>query len=393
MELQGLKVGYILQPPYETFVVNEILELRRLGAEVTIFNAFRPFEQLNQAAERLSQGSFYFPPRYKGVVPSNFLKATISPAAYLRASKYCLASRLSKRFLLLSAYYSRIIQQRKITHLHAAFGTAPATVAMLTSWLSGVPYSFTCHAYDVFLPNPTLIDKVNHSYFVVCIADYLKNYLINHYPGVKAEKLRVLHLGVDLAQFQQPSQCRPKERKTILSVARFDPMKGLEYLIQACGLLTKKGVQFDCKIIGTGELEQELKTNIERQKLRDHVHLLGYKTPEEVKQHLTDADLFVLPCIVDSQGNSDGIPVALMEAMAMELPVISTPVSGIPELIAPGCGFLVPQKDAQMLADKIEILLNDVDLCAEMGVRGRQFIKEKFDLTENTKTLGKFFTA
>src|SRR5262249_35903777 len=160
---------------------------------------------------------------------------------------------------------------------------------------------------------PTLVDKVNDSRFVTCISNYLRNHLVKHYPGVRTEKLRVLHLGVDLTRFQSPTRRNDKKQKTIISVARFEYVKGLEFLIAACEILVKKGVQFQCEIIGYGELESELKAHIEEKNLGDHVQLLGYKTPEEVKQHLADADLFVLPCIVDSQGNSDGIPVAMME--------------------------------------------------------------------------------
>jgi colanic acid/amylovoran biosynthesis glycosyltransferase len=391
MNFDNLRVGYVVEPPYETFTVNEILELRRQGAQITVFNAFRPFAQPDSDAEKIRHDSRYFPERYRGVLFDNLLSASNSPGAYVKIALYIAKHGLSKRLLALAAHFDRLVRQLGIQHLHAAFGTVPATVAMFTAWLSGISYSVTYHAYDVFLPNPTLVDKINNSRFSICPSHFLKDYISSNFAGVEADKLRTLYLGIGIDRFHNTIIRGVNDPCVITSVARLHPMKGLQYLLGACEILHRRGINFECNIIGNGELEEVFKEGIKKNGLQHCMKLLGYKTPDEVKKCLEQSDIFVLPCITESDGNRDGMPFALMEAMAMELPVVSTPVAGIPELVTVDCGLLVQEKSAEDLAEALEKLVCEAKLRVAMGKRGREIIQEKFNLAKSVNTLGNFF--
>jgi colanic acid/amylovoran biosynthesis glycosyltransferase len=392
MDKNELHIGYIIEP-YASFVVNEISALRQQGARITVFNSFRTFEQQEPSAEALRLESHYFPPHYQGVVGDNLMQCVSTPLAYLQAASFIPRHKLSKRLLVLSAHYARLVRTLKIDHLHATFGTTPATIAMLTSWLSGVPYSFTCHAYDIFMPNPLLEVKLKHARFMTTISKFNKQFIAQHYNETDEKKIQVVYLGVDLKQWQvRGERNEKKQTPNIVCVARLDTFKGHIYLIRACQLLKQRGFSFKCVIIGDGCLHARIEAEINRLRLKDVVEMKGALLARDVQAYLEAADVFVLPSIVDEDHKRDGIPVALMEAMAMGLPVISTTVSGIPELIEDRkTGLLVPEKDEKALAEAIETIVKDEELRQTMCREARAHIEQAFDLQRSAAEMESLF--
>lgn len=391
----GIHVAYIMEPPYATFVVGEVMALKRLGVNVTVFNSFRPATHREPEAEALREESHYFPERYKGVVTGNLAMMAGSTGGYGKAASYSVAQGLPLRLLILSAHYARLVRKHGVGHLHAMYGTTPATIAMLTSWVSGVPYSLTCHAYDIYLPNRLLRDKIKGATFVTTVSEFNRRYIIDKYAPGEPDKIRVVYLGADADEWRPPvGRARHNQTPSIVCVAQLIPCKGQVHLIRACALLREKGIDFRCLLIGGGETarRREIELEIERLGLSAHVILTGAVSQEEVRARLHDAEVFALPCIVDDAGYHDGLPVVLMEAMAVGLPVISTRVSGIPELIEDGVsGLLVPQRDPGALADALVRLIGDAKLRAKLASGARSRIEQKFNWGRTAEEMSNLF--
>jgi colanic acid/amylovoran biosynthesis glycosyltransferase len=260
-----------------------------------------------------------------------------------------------------------------VTHVHAHFASYPALAALIINRLTGISYSFTAHAYDLYVRPSRLPEKVGASSFVIAISEFNRRLLE---PHAVRTPVHVVHCGVDV-----PAEVRryaPHEGQ-LLCVARLEEKKGHQYLIDACRILTERGVPVTCTCIGAGPLDASLRQRIADAGLSQCVTLAGARTLEEVQQALATSAVFVLPSVVTRTGNAEGIPVALMEAMAAGVPVVSTRITGIPELIEDGVsGLLVPQRDAQALADAIERLVSDRDLCERFRRAAFERVREEF---------------
>jgi len=242
-----------------------------------------------------------------------------------------------------------------IDHIHAHWATYPSTAAMLISQLTGKTFSFTSHAHDIFLENHFIKDKVNASKFSVTISNFNVS-LLNKLKGIDSSKIKVVHCAIDLNEYLIEN-CN--KEFNVLAVGRFDEIKGYKYLIDAISILRSKNISICCNIVGSGELRDELVAQTNQLDLNNNVIFHSAKPQNEIRNLMQKSDMFVLPSIKTTSGNMDGIPVVLMESMALGTPVISTYVSGIPELIKNGInGFLVEQKNAVQLADAIDLVLN-----------------------------------
>jgi glycosyltransferase involved in cell wall biosynthesis len=389
-----LRLGYIVEC-YSTFIVNEVLELRKLGATVTVLNAFRPSSSKDSVKESVRKESLYLPKYYSGVLTANLRCLLLKPLTYIRLAALLLREYESLRMLILAGYYARLVQRKRIQHLHATFGTRTATLAHIISRLSGVGYSFTTHAYDIFNPNPSLLWKTNSAQFMRTISRFNKQFIEENYSGVKGSQIYVLYLGVDIIKFAPHNiELHYQSSCSLISVGDLIQQKGHAFLIRACEKLARRSIDFKCSIIGEGPARRFLEQEIALSDLADRVHLLGEMNNDEVRRYLNESHIFVLACI-DMRGlgeHIDGIPVALMEAMAIGMPVVSTRISGIPELIEDGVsGILVPEKDESALADALAQLIDDNELRIRLGRGARRRIAERFNLETNTQLLAGLF--
>jgi len=287
--------------------------------------------------------------------------------------------RLLKHFIAAGYVYTRI-KNVGISHIHAHFLDGPASIALFLSRYLNIPYSFTMHASAIFMDPLMLGTKLCFCKKAVTISEYNRKYLLKKYGENLSDKIHIIHCGINPESFT-PLHVKKSGRPVVLAVGRLVAMKGFHYLLDACRLLKDKGVLFTCLIIGDGEEKETLLSKTAALGIEDVVTFLGAQKKERVKQFLQEASIFVLPSIITEEGTRDGIPVSLMEAMAMELPVISTRLVGIPELIEDKKeGLLVEQKNPVELALAIEILLKDANARENMGKQARMKVIREFNM-------------
>ena len=316
---------------------------------------------------------------------------------YIIKNLFCNPLRLLSTFILFKRYYSptlsygfsyvlhaaHIMEKYQPDHIHVHFAFRAAELAVFVSKLTGIPFSVTAHANDIFT-NPVNIDfKFSYAQFIVAISkfgrDYICNTLTSDNPKI-CDKVNIIHCGIDPEIVNKNTGAVSNDKISILSVGRLVEKKGMEFLIKACHTLVEKGIKdFKCVIIGDGPLLADLLTLRDELMLHDYVDLAGTKSHDEIINILTSTDIFVLPCIKTKDNDMDGIPVSLMEAMAMSVPVISTPISGISELIHGG-GHLCNTEDVDDLTDKIESLYNmSANERGHLGEKGKNIILSDFN--------------
>ena len=257
-------------------------------------------------------------------------------------------------------------------HIHAHFVAAPATAARRIAARTGLPYSVTAHAHDIFKPNRNLLANLEAAAFVVTISNYNRAHLRR--LGVTSD-IHVVRCGVDIRSF---ARRRPYSAagRLVLGIGRLVPKKGFSDLIRACGHLRDARVPYRCAIIGAGAEREHLHDLIADLGLAGQVSLEGPKSQSDVRVALEACRLFVLPATVHANGDRDGIPQVLKEAMAMEVPVVTTSTSGIPELVDRSCGIIVPPNDPRELAAAIGQLLGASPAClSALGRAGRARIR------------------
>lgn len=404
------KIAYILDcfPVFsETFILREILELKRKGFAVFVMARTNTKESrlhgtvVHSEAEKMINDIYYFPspgtemPRFRKMrFHLYFLLA--SPARYLKTLLFSYrAGQQTFWYFKDSVFHAMELKKAGVDHIHAHYALNSCKSAMLISMLTGVPYSFTIHAHDIFLPelSDLMVEKFNNAKFVVSISEYNKDFVLNKYPAINPDNIRVIHCGVNPSMYIP--QGRMNRHPTIVSVGRLEELKGFIYLIQACRVLKEeRGIDFRCDIVGSGRQRQELEELINKSGLTDQVRLLGAMVQTDVSTVLDSADLFVLSCTIEKSGMRDGIPVALMEAMAMEIPVVSTKVSGVPELVKNGAGLLVEPENVDQLALAIEkVLLLDEHERKEMGKLARAVVENEFNLEKEVRKLADLFNG
>jgi colanic acid/amylovoran biosynthesis glycosyltransferase len=389
--MPSLQVAYVVEPPYSTFALNEILALRGIGVGVTVLNSYRPFAQPQPVGEKMRAEAHYFSAHYAGL-PAALLRAMGHPRRLMRVVAAVLRHKLSPRLLLLAAEYAEVVRRGGVTHVHAMYGTTPATIAVLTAWLAGVPYSFTCHAYEIYLSNPLLGWKAAGAAFVTTISRFNERYMLERWP-IDPRRLHVVHLGVDADHWNRPTSRSPRSERVaeVVCVAALIPCKGHAWLLRAAALLRERHAM-RVTLVGDGECRKDLEREAEQLQLTDVVVFAGAQPHEVVRRLVQDADLFVLPCIVDDTGYHDGLPVALMEAMAAGVPVISTTVSGIPELVEDErSGLLVAPRDAGALARAIGRVLDNPALSRALAEAGRDRVRSEFSLERNATAMRRLF--
>jgi colanic acid/amylovoran biosynthesis glycosyltransferase len=395
MPAEQVRVGYVLKryPRYsETFVVSEILAHEAAGLRLDIF------------ALRCSEDSHFQDTIARVRAPVSYLQAPPTAEALWAALKEAAldfpwlwhalkkATDAGSRELYQAVQLAQAVYERGVQHLHAHFADEAATVAMLAACFAGVPYSFTAHAKDIFhegTNTSALQQLLKSAAAVVTVSDYNVAYLRQRCGGAAARVERLYNgLALDHLRYQEPAACPPR----IVAVGRLVEKKGFADLITACRLMAARGLGFSCQIVGTGPLEAELRRQIAALNLQGTVTLLGPRPQQEVIALVQGAAALAAPCIVGEDGNRDGLPTVLLEAMAVGTPCVSTDVTGIPEVVRHEMtGLLVPQHDPEALASALERLLEDAGLRVGLARRARQLVEAEFDARRNAARLRTIF--
>jgi glycosyltransferase involved in cell wall biosynthesis len=378
-----------------TFIDREIRALQQQGVQVRVMSIRKPHTMLSSDQNELQKITDYLiPASWLGFITAHFHFAIQKPSTYFATLLELVKSphpNFTSRIKTIlhfaeGVYAAKLISKNTYDHIHAHFVDRASTVALTASRLLNIPYSVTAHANDIYI-NPILLPlKLSQASFVATCTDYNRQHLqeIVHLNG----KLHCLYHGLDLETYVPTIDHSLDIIPTITSVGQLKEKKGFQYLLQACQILKSRDYIFNCQIIGEGNLRQELEQQIHELSLEKFVTLRGALPHESVIQEYQHSTLFVLPCITGSDGDRDGIPNVILEAMAMQLPVISTQHSGIPEVIKSGInGLLIPPADVQALADAIASLINDPFLRDRLGRFGRRTVTERFNSIHNTKRL------
>jgi glycosyltransferase involved in cell wall biosynthesis len=390
------RVAYLLKTYprlSETFILNEILGLERLGVEISIFSLKTPGDEaVHPAVAEVKGNVTYIPslaPQFQLknlglLLACHFFLALLETRRYFSAAKFHFFKSGKSRLkdYLQAGYLAWVLRCEGFEHLHVHFANVPASVAEIVHRLIGIPYSMTAHAKDIYLTPPAeLARKMATATCVLTCTEHNQQYLAKLASG--RTPVRLAYHGVDVARFSRSLQTSAQvgESPLILSVGRFCEKKGLEYLIGACRILVDRGCSFCCRIVGYGELQGKLEKMLVELGLRDYVSLPGRMTQDQLATLYPQAGMFVLPCLVTDQGDRDGIPNVLIEAMVSAVPVISTDVSGISELVEHAHnGLLVEQRNALALADAMELLLQRSDLRHFLAENGRETVLRQFTL-------------
>ncbi len=289
----------------------------------------------------------------------------------------------------------RFMQAEGIEHIHAHYATHPALFAWLIHHLTGLNYSVTVHAHDIFVNQTMLGPKLRDAEFVVAISDFNRDFLARCLGSWVLEKTHVVHCGIKPENYLEaplPGLDSPQPLD-IINVGSLQPYKGHRYLLEALGRLREDGIPFRCRIAGEGEERSRLETILSAKELEGHVTFLGACTESEVASLLTTGNCYVQPSVTTASGKMEGIPVAIMEALASGLPVIASELSGIPELIQAGkTGYLAPPGDAVTLAECLKHVYHHPAEASALASAGRALVAEQFNLQKNARRLSSLFT-
>ena len=379
-----------------TFIDREILLLRSWSLDVDVISLRPPRPGLSPEQLALVETTGYARP----AAPLDLIRRNVRflvrrPQRYLGTFARLVArhgqslrqrARTAGHFVLGVHVAGMIAETGSTRRIHAHFIDRAATVAYVAARLLDVPYSVTAHASDIYIA-PVLLDlKMEGADFVATCTRYNVDHLATTVPRA-SDRLVLNYHGLDLQRYA-PATPAEEGVPTLVAVGQLRPKKGFVHLVEACHLLRLRGTDVRVEIIGAGPQQAELEQQIHKLGLDDVVTLRGALPHGEVIEAYERASAFVLPCVVGDDGDRDGIPNVILEAMAMQLPVVSTRHSGIPEAVEHGTtGLLVPPSDAAALATALEWVIDDPATARQMGRRGRRVITERFDLETNVRTM------
>lgn len=388
------KIAYILgsfpggEPP---FIINEIKELIKEGLDILVF----PVHKVNGGDRKVdSRGikAIYADPIFSlKIIMAHLYFIFRSPFEYF---SLLIKNKIfgGKKIFWEGVYYAKVIDGLQIKHIHAHFAWNSTDCARMVKRLTGIPFSFTAHARDIYVETDYFKEKLEDAKFVITCVQHNKDYMVRHYGDEFEDKINVVYHGVDIDKFN-PQDRQEKSKIDILSITQaLSEKKGLDYLIEAIFLLKNRGFSVNCQIIGKGKNSSRLDDLVNDLGVRDYIKLVKPLRQEKLVEFYQNSKIFVLPCIIARDGDRDGIPNVLAEAMAMEIPVISTKLPNIAELIEDGKdGILVPERNARVLADTIEKLLSDAGKRKKMEKNAREKVTKEFDAKEHIKKLAALF--
>jgi glycosyltransferase involved in cell wall biosynthesis len=384
----------------ETFIFQEVVDLWKLGLWLKVFTLYGPLPQdlsmkmqsVASQAERLGlpylksalQDVFYWwvkrPSTTRWIFKTALFCRGRSPERQGESLWGALCGcRLARRFL-----------EERITHIHAPWACGPATAAWVASHLSGIPFSFTGRAHDVFTPDGLLPEKVRDAALVRCESRAVMRRLLA-LTGEKNSKFRLTYNAVPLAD-SGPAPVPMQPPYQLLALGRLVGTKGFDFLIHACKILQESGGDFYLTLAGDGPQGRRLKDLARKLGLAQQISFPGFIAYDRVAELFRRADIFIMPCAVLADGNRDGLPTVILEALLHRLPVIATDVAGIGEVIESGVtGLLIPQKDPQALAAAVWQLVRDREAALQMAERGRRRVQQDFSPETNHRLVSELF--
>jgi glycosyltransferase involved in cell wall biosynthesis len=400
------KIAYIVSRfPHlpETFILREMISLEQLGWQIELYPLIIQRQELIHAEAR----PWFARARAVPWISFDLLKAN---GVRLLRHPHQYASLLwrvvrenfhSPKFLVRAlllfpraVWMAEQFKANNINHIHAHYATHPALVAWLINRLTGISYSITVHAHDIFVEKAMLATKLHDSVFVSAISEFNRQYLVNLLGPWVRPKTQVVRCGIDPAYYGNRNgfEIATTGRLEIISVGSLQPYKGQVYLVKACKELHHRGIPFRCRIVGEGELRPLLEREIQKHQLDGLVELTGPRTQDQVSQLLPTANCYVQPSVITHSGKMEGIPVALMEAMASGIPVVATSISGIPELVRHGdTGWLIPPENVEALTDALVQVYDDPREAQKRAQSGKSWVLAEFELGSNVKKLSSLF--
>lgn len=400
-----MKIGYVLKkfPKLsETFVLNEMLALEAHGAEIEIFSMSLPDEPRFHAGVGALRASVH----YLGAQSSGDVARRIAGdrmhfesapgTAWSRVWDLMESSdRDPVRLVRHALELASVARELGIDRFHAHFAGPATEIARAAGALIDVPYSFSCHAKDIYhesVDRNRLFRCIDDADRVITVCEANRTWL-EETAGRTLPQLELLYNGIDTSRFH-PEHHAPVSRPLVLGVGRLVEKKGFVHLIESIAALVRGGRDVDCVIAGEGRERPRIESAIAEYGLEERIRLLGAVDTNEVAEWLTRAHVVALPCVIGADGNRDALPTVILEAMAAGVPVVSTPVAGVAEMLDDGrAGHLVPQRDAQAMADVIAMLLDDPEHARSIAGRARARVERQFDLKGNTRRLLDGFEA
>lgn len=401
-ERAGMRIAYLVNrypAVSHSFIRREIQALERAGISVLRL-ALRGWDEAQRGDDRTELARTRFVLR-QGFAPLFRRLAVLLATQPLRLLKALrLTWRIGRRaersllfhfvYLLEACQVLQWLKEDGTNHLHVHFGTNPTTVALLVRELGGPPFTFTVHGPEEFDKAPliALAEKIRRSEAVVAVSSFGRSQLMRHVLPQDWPKIHVIHCGLDHAFYDGPGLPLPQARR-LVCVGRLCEQKGQLLLIDAARQLRDKGWRFELVLAGDGELRCELEGLIEYHGLGGFVRITGWLSTEQVREEILSARALVLPSF------AEGLPVVLMEAMALRRPVISTYVAGIPELVRPGeHGWLIPAGDVQALTDAMrDCLAADIEVLDQLGAAARERVLERHDVDSEARKLISLFNG
>ncbi len=394
-----MRIGYVLDrfpSVHQTFVLNEMLALEARRVELVVFSLLPGAGLVHDEVARLRAPVVYAPPiNTLGDQLRAHVDAMVHrPLDWLRtlATVVRTPRRVVAANWLRGVSLTPVARSLGITHFHAHFAAGANVAAYTLARVTGRSFSFTMHAVDLYARPVSLHETLSAARFGVTSTQYNLAFLRRKVGADLAGKVALVHACVDPAVFAAVTPVA-HDVPTVLSVGRLIEKKGLRYLVEAFGLLNARGIAFRGIIVGDGPERPALEAAIARHELGELVTLAGSVTQAELRRLYTLTDIMALPSVVAADGDQDGIPVSLIEALAVGLPVVSTTVSGIPELVSHDVGILVPPRDPAALAGALEALLGDPEHRARLGSKGPARIRESFDVARSAEQMEALFAG
>ncbi|MCB0977638.1 MAG: glycosyltransferase family 4 protein [Acidimicrobiales bacterium] len=390
-------VGYVVKSfprLSETFILNEILAREAAGEHVEIASLRRPTDaRFHGGLADLRAPIEWIPDDIRSAERfwRTFREGVVDLPGFPAAIDELLAADVDDAIQAIAV--ARWALERDVDHLHAHFATTAATVARLAGALAGLPYSFTAHAKDIFhesVDQERLARLLSDAHHVVTVSDYNVDHLTRRFPEATTRLHRVYNgISSEVVDVGVPTAA-PVGPPSIVAVGRLVEKKGFEHLIDAAAILAERGVEVPVLLGGTGRCEQALRDRIELRGLEGRVQMLGALTQARTHDLIRRGTVFAAPFVVADDGDREGLPTVVLEAMALGTPVVTTAVTGTPEAITDGVtGLLVPEADPWALADAIVALLEDPSLRRRLSMAARERVRRQFDLSVQAETLGR----